>query len=147
MHYLKIFIVTFCAAVICSCNGKPSSLSASSDKSSSASSEKSSDQSDQQLIDTNKLKTDMNNVMDAISTGKPDTNKLKKAASDILSTDATILSDSGIDKMYGNSNDPAVNEAKNALIKARNAMGMTPGKLDSLRKKASELAPDTSLHH
>ena len=91
------------------------------------------------------MKLDMSAVTDLLN-GKTDTNKLKKAAADILTTDAAILSDSGISKMYGNSNDPAVNTAKNALIKMRNSMGITPGKLDSMKKSAAVLVND-SMHH
>ena len=41
-----------------------------------------------------------------------------------MTTDAKILSDSGIDKMYGNSNDPAVKAAADTLKKMRNGMGL-----------------------
>ena len=56
-----------------------------------------------------------------------------------MTTDAGILSDSGIDKMYGNSNDPSVITAKNALKKMRDGMGITPDKLDSIKKAAAQL--------
>ena len=91
------------------------------------------------LIDTTKLKSEINGVLSSLSSGQPDTAKLKAAASDILSTDAKVLSDSGIDRLYGNSNDPAVKAAGDALKKMRNDMGLTPDKLDSLRKAASQL--------
>jgi hypothetical protein len=91
------------------------------------------------LIDTNTLKSDISDVINSISSGKPDTTKLKKAASDILNTDATVLSDSGIDALGGNSNDPAVKSAQNELKKMRDAIGITPAKLDSIRKAAAEL--------
>jgi hypothetical protein len=92
------------------------------------------------LIDTAKLKSDLSDVLNSMSSGKPDTAKLKKAASDILTTDATVLSDSGIDAMGGgNSNDPAVNSARAALKKMRDGMGLTPDKLDSIRKAAAQL--------
>ena len=64
---------------------------------------------------------------------------MKNAASDLITTDATILSDSGIDKMYGNSNDPSVKAAANTLKKMRNGTGITPDKLDSLKKAAEQL--------
>ena len=92
-----------------------------------------------QLIDTTKLKSDLNDVLSSLSSGKPDTTKLKAAASDILSTDAHVLSDSGIDQLYGNSNDPAVKAAADALRKMRNSIGITPDKLDSIRKAANQL--------
>jgi hypothetical protein len=91
------------------------------------------------LIDTTKLKSEINGVLSSLSSGQPDTAKLKAAASDILSTDAKVLSDSGIDRLYGNSNDPAVKAASDALKKMRNGMGLTPDKLDSIRKAASQL--------
>ena len=91
-----------------------------------------------QLIDTAALKSDMNNVLSGIASGKMDTNSLKKAAKDYLSTSQKVLSDSGIDQLYGNSNDPAVKAAAETLKKFRNASGLTPDKLDSL-KKAAEL--------
>ena len=92
-----------------------------------------------QLIDTTKLKSDLNDVLSSLASGKPDTTKLKAAASDILSTDAHVLSDSGIDQLYGNSNDPAVKTAADALKKMRNSIGITPDKLDSIRKAANQL--------
>lgn len=91
------------------------------------------------LIDTTKLKSDLNDVLNGIASGKPDTNKLKAAASDILSTDATVLSDSGIDQIGGNSNDPAVKSAVEELKKMRNAIGITPASLDSIRRAAATL--------
>ena len=91
------------------------------------------------LIDTTKFKSDLNDVLNSIASGKPDTSKLKAAASDILSTDAKVLSDSGIDQLYGNSNDPAVKAAGEELKKMRNAMGITPGKLDSIKAAAAAL--------
>jgi len=91
------------------------------------------------LIDTSKFKSEINGVLSSLSSGEPDTAKLKAAASDILSTDAKVLSDSGIDRLYGNSNDPAVKAAGDALKKMRDGMGITPDKLDSIRKAASQL--------
>jgi hypothetical protein len=91
------------------------------------------------LIDTTKLKSDFSDVITSVASGKPDTTKLKNAASDIMTTDAKILSDSGIDKMYGNSNDPAVKAAANTLKKMRNGMGLTSAKLDSMKKEAEKL--------
>ncbi len=91
------------------------------------------------LIDTTKLKSDFNDVLTSVASGKPDTIKVKNAASNIITADAKILSDSGIDKVYGNSNDPAVKAAANTLKKMRNGMGLTPGKLDSMKKAAEQL--------
>ena len=93
----------------------------------------------QQLIDTAKLQADMNNVLNSLASGKPDTNALKKAGSDVLTTASQVLSDSGIDKLYGNSNDPAIRAAAATLKKFRNATGATPAALDSMRKAADLL--------
>ena len=92
-----------------------------------------------QLMDTAALKSDMNNVLNGMASGKMDTNALKKAAKDYLSTSQKVLSDSGIDQLYGNSNDPAVKAAAETLKKFRNASGLTPDKLDSLKKAADLL--------
>ena len=90
------------------------------------------------LIDTTKLKSEINGVLSSLK--RPTRHRqLKAAASDILSSDAKVLSDSGIDRLYGNSNDPAVKAASDALKKMRNGMGITPDKLDSIRKAASQL--------
>lgn len=94
---------------------------------------------DKPLIDTQKLKSDLSGLLNSMSTGKPDTNQLKTAASDILTTDANVLSDSGINQLSGNSSDPAVKSAKEQLIKMRDAMGLTPAKLDSIRKAGAAL--------
>jgi hypothetical protein len=97
------------------------------------------------LIDTTKLKGEITDVINSIANGKPDTNKLKAAGSDILKTDADVLSDSGISKL-GDKNDPAAREAQNILIKMRNSMGITPGKLDSIRKAGEALGKGTQNH-
>ena len=116
-----------------------SSSATQSSSSSSATPANTDDANANELMDTTKLKGDMNDMLNSVISGKPDTTKLKKAASDIMTTDANMLSDSGIDKMYGNSNDPAAKAAADALKKARNGMGLTPGKLDSMRKEAAAL--------
>ncbi len=91
------------------------------------------------LIDTAKLQGDLNSVISSMAGGKPDTTALKTAAKDFLSTSDKVLSDSGIDALYGNSNDPAVKAAATALKKLRNGMGFTPAKLDSLKKATQAL--------
>jgi hypothetical protein len=92
-----------------------------------------------QLIDTNKIKGDVNELQNALSAGKlPDTTKLKRVAGDVLSTAASVLSDSGISRM-GNSSDPSQRAAQDAVIKMRNASGLTPAALDSLKKAAASL--------
>jgi hypothetical protein len=92
-----------------------------------------------QLIDTNKIKADVNEVENSLSTGKlPDTTKLKAAASDILNTTAAVMSDSGISKM-GDSRDPSQKAAQDEMKKLRDASGLTPAALDSLKKAAALL--------
>jgi hypothetical protein len=95
------------------------------------------------LIDTGKTKSDMNNVMDAFKNVSnrtlPDTNKLKATAADVLSTTASVLSDTGIAKMGSNNNDPSVQSAKNTLVRMRNASGISPAALDSMKKAVQEL--------
>src|ERR1700710_1212892 len=61
------------------------------------------------LADTTKMKADINNIVSSLTSEQPDTNKLKQAASDILSKDASILSDSGIDQLTGK--DPSASQA------------------------------------
>jgi hypothetical protein len=91
------------------------------------------------LVDTEKLKQDIGNVISSMDARHPpDTNALKAAASDILTTDANVLSDSGIDQL-GDKNDPAAKQAQAELKKMRNAMGLTPAKLDSIRKAGASL--------
>ncbi|HEY4110352.1 hypothetical protein [Puia sp.] len=92
-----------------------------------------------QLIDTTKLKGDMNSLLNSIASGKPDTNALKMTAKDVLNTTNQMLSDSGIDKLYGNSNDPSVKAAAEMLKKYRNGMGITPAMLDSIKQAAGTL--------
>jgi hypothetical protein len=107
-----IFIAILFIIVLCtSCNvNKIKDAIAKSDSTSTEkkSSSSSSDETSSPLMDTTKLKSDLSDIITSVASGKPDTTKLKNAASDIMTTDAKILSDSGIDKMYGNSNDPAV---------------------------------------
>jgi 5,10-methenyltetrahydromethanopterin hydrogenase len=81
----------------------------------------------------------VNEVENALPPGKlPDTTKLKVAARDILSTTASVMSDSGISKM-GDSHDPSQKAAQDEMKKMRDAAGLTPAALDSLKKAASLL--------
>ena len=121
-----------------------SSSSTSTPAETSSSASKDDETSASPLLDTGKLQSDLNDMMSAVTSGSPDTTKLKNAGADILSTDAAMLSDSGIDKLYGNSNDPSVVAAKNSLKKMRDGMGITPDKLDSIKKAAAELKQKTS---
>jgi hypothetical protein len=136
MQHIKTFIsIVFSASLLMACSGITPSRQASSGNMS------------KQIIDTGKLKSDINNLVESFTSGKPDTNKLKAVGADILSTTATVLSDTGISNMYGNSNDPAVNTAKNILIKMRNATGITPAALDSIRKAAATLQGNAQPDH
>src|ERR1700729_651949 len=100
---------------------------------------KADDSPSRMLIDTAKLKQDIGNVMSSMDgQHPPDTTALKAAASDILTTDANVLSDSGIDQL-GDKNDPAAKQAQDELKKMRNAMGITPAQLDSIRKAGASL--------
>jgi hypothetical protein len=165
MQQLKSFAVLILSVLLFSCSGNKTSPQAPGNSSSQALTNASAKETDsvatrednnsslqansissRQILDTNKMKADLHEVSDLLK-GKPDTNKIKNVAADILSADAAILSDSGISKMYGNSNDPSVNTAKNMLIKMRNSMGITPGKLDSMKKSAAMLANDSIGHH
>jgi hypothetical protein len=87
--------------------------------------------------DTNKIRSDVNDMVNSIISDKPDTNKLKDAAHDILSKGAGMLSDSGIDKLTGK--DPSAKEAGDMLKKFRDATGLTPAALDSIKKAAASL--------
>jgi hypothetical protein len=131
------------AAYSCGNHNSPSNISKSDSvvKNSSATNDET---SASPLLDTGKLQSDLSDMMSAVTSGNPDTTKLKNAAGDIMQTDASILSDSGIDKMYGNSNDPSVKAAANALKKMRDGMGITPDKLDSIKKAAAQLKQGTS---
>ncbi|HLY68826.1 MAG TPA: hypothetical protein VKR53_03800 [Puia sp.] len=96
------------------------------------------------LIDTGKLKPGINSIIDAITIGasgkQPDTNKLKAAATDVLTTANAVLSDSAIAKMNANNNEPAVLAAKKTLITMRNGIGIRPAELDSMKKTVEQVA-------
>jgi coenzyme F420-reducing hydrogenase alpha subunit len=93
--------------------------------------------------DTAKLKSDLNNIIQGMNSKKPDTVKIKQSASDILSTTATMLSDSGISNIGGNSQDPSVKQAKEMFKKMRDSMGITTKALDDMKKSAQKLSPST----
>jgi len=130
MKILKYIIALACPLIILS------ACTSGISKTSPANSSKSADDPSP-FVDTAKIKSDLNDVVNSITSGKPDTNKLKAAASDILSTDAKILSDSGIDKLTGK--DPSAKEAGDMLKKFRDATGITPAALDSIKKAAASL--------
>src|SRR6201995_120934 len=87
-----------------------------------------------ELIDTTKLKNDLNTVVQSIESGHPDTEKLKEAGHDILNTAATVLSDTAIDKMTGHGGPEGT--AGSILKKLRDSVGLSPDKLDSIRYAA-----------
>ena len=131
-HLLLIAFLFLSVCLFPACSGNPASTPANATQPSPTAAA-------QPLIDTAKLQSDMNSVLSSLASGKPDTAKLKAAGSDILSTTAKVLSDSGIDQLYGNSNDPAVKAAAAELKKLRGGLGITPASLDSIRKAAAQL--------
>ena len=127
MH-MKQLIPVFALCLVVSCTGRGGGAA-----------QKAAHDSSKMLIDTEKLKQDIGEVMKSMDAGHaPDTTALKAAASDILTTDANVLSDSGIDQL-GDKNDPAAKTAQDALKKMRDGMGLTPAKLDSIRKAGASL--------
>jgi len=126
---MKQLIPAFAMCLLAACTGRGGG----------AAQQGANDSSKKMLIDTAKLKQDIGNVMQSMDgQHPPDTAALKAAASDILTTDANVLSDSGIDQL-GDKNDPAAKQAQAELKKMRNAMGLTPAKLDSIRKAGASL--------
>jgi hypothetical protein len=129
-----IFILCISAILFCGCGnqglqqpGKTAGTGSSADPATAP------------IIDTDKIKADVNEIQNALATGKlPDTTQLKLAAGDVLSTTAKMLSDSGISKM-GNGSDPSQKAAQDEMVKLRNASGLTPAALDSLKKAAALL--------
>jgi hypothetical protein len=157
---MRVFILPlFLMVLMASCNGSLSSGKGSAngtsgsssadgsggpdkgsgDKTANTNPDGSSSRSTDPLIDSAKLKSEINDLMNSLASGKPDTAKLKKTMSDVLNTTATVLSDSGISTLGGNSNDPSQNSAKEALKKMRDGLGITPDKLDSIRKAAAQI--------
>jgi hypothetical protein len=87
--------------------------------------------------DPDKIKSDIRDVINSMDARKIDTTNLKDVARDILTKDHDILSDSGINKLTGN--DPSAKSAGDILKNLRNATGLTPEALDSLKKVVSTL--------
>ncbi|HSZ87729.1 MAG TPA: hypothetical protein VK787_16965 [Puia sp.] len=145
MQPIKLFSFSFSIILFISCGN----LSSKQKVAATDSAKK--DNTVTQLIDTAKIKSDMNNVMDLVTSAasgkQPDTNKLKATAADVLSTAAAVLSDSGINKMGGDKNDPSVQAAKNMLVRMRNASGITPASLDSMKKAVAELQENAPKNH
>jgi hypothetical protein len=71
-----------------------------------------------------RIKADVNTVIQSMSNGQPDMGRLKEAGSDILSTAASLLSNAGIDGLTGGGGD---------------GLGLDGNALDGLRKAADEL--------
>jgi hypothetical protein len=90
-------------------------------------------------IDTVVLQKDLNTLLTGIVTGKMDTTALKQIAARTGMTTQQMLSDSGINALYGNSGDPSVKAAGDMLKKLRDGIGLTPDKLDTLKKAADLL--------
>ncbi len=135
---MKQLIPAFALCLFISCTGHGGGSSPGSPAAAGAQAQKADDPA-KMLIDTEKLKQDIGNVMKSMDARHPpDTTALKTAASDILTTDATVLSDSGIDQL-GDKNDPAAKQAQDALKKMRDGMGLTPARLDSIRKAGASL--------
>jgi hypothetical protein len=116
-----------------------------------------------------RIKADVNSVIQSVSNGQPDMERLKEAGSDILSTAASLLSNSGIDGLTGNSgggvtagngvlgnsgigglfgggsgSEPgsgsgAQAEAGDIFKKLRDGLGLDGNALDGLQKAADEL--------
>jgi len=103
---MKQLIPAFALCLLASCTGRVGGAAQQATK-----------DSPKLLIDTQKLKQDIGDVMRSMDgQHPPDTNALKTAASDVLTTDANVLSDSGIDQL-GDKNDPAARQAQEALKK------------------------------
>jgi hypothetical protein len=91
-------------------------------------------------INTERIKADINTVMQSIATGNPDTEKIKEAGSDLLNTAASILSDHGIDQMAGGAGGGASEEAAGGILKKlRDGLGLDGNALNGLKQAAEEL--------
>ncbi len=88
-------------------------------------------------IDTQRIKADIDTVMQSMATGNPDTEKIKAAGSDLLNTAASILSNHGIDQLTGS--DPSAKAAGGIMEKLRDAVGLDGHALDGLKQAAEEL--------
>jgi hypothetical protein len=98
------------------------------------------DSSRLELLDTSKIKSDIEKVISSANSGKPDTSELKTAGADVLATAAAMLSDSGISKMGGNNQDPGVRQAKAMFRHMRDSIGITSAALDSMRNASKKLS-------
>src|ERR1700722_17638738 len=85
-----------------------------------------------------RIKADVNAVIQSVSNGQPDEQRLKEAGSDILSTAASFLSNSGIDGLTGSGGGSEA-EAGDIMKKLRDGLGLDGNALDGLRKAANDL--------
>ncbi|HVU58738.1 MAG TPA: hypothetical protein VHD83_26945 [Puia sp.] len=135
MNFLKTILPALGAsasALLSDCTGKPAAAGAPGEAATTPSPA-------QELFDTTRLKGEMNEILQGVTTGHPDTAKLKEAGADVLSTAAAVLSDTGISKLYGNDHDPSVQAAKDMLIRLRDSIGLNAQKLDEVKKAAEQL--------
>jgi hypothetical protein len=91
-----------------------------------------------------RIKADVNTVIQSVTNGQPDMERLKEAGSDILNTAASLLSNSGIDGLAGNGGAPpsaeaSASEAGDLMKKLRDGLGLDGNALNGLRKAADEL--------
>ena len=88
-------------------------------------------------INTERIRADINTVVQSIATGNPDTEKIKEAGSDILNIAASILSNHGIDQITGGG--ASEEGAGGILKKIRDGLGLDGNALDGLKQAAEEL--------
>ncbi|HEV9037937.1 MAG TPA: hypothetical protein VGQ51_14980 [Puia sp.] len=88
-------------------------------------------------LNTNRIKTDIETVIQSMASGNPDTEKIKEAGSDLLNTAASILSNQGIDQLTGGG---APEEAAGGIFKRlRDGLGLDSHALDGLKQAAEQL--------
>ncbi|HTR28298.1 MAG TPA: hypothetical protein VMH27_03455 [Puia sp.] len=96
-------------------------------------------------FNTDRIKADIDTVMQSIATGNPDTEKIKEAGSDLLNTAASILSNTGIDHLTGGdtagqtAGGTSAQAAGEIVKKLRDGLGLDGHALDGLRQAAEEL--------
>ena len=84
-----------------------------------------------------KIKAEINTVIQSVESGNPDQEKIRETGSDILNTAASLLSDRGIDQLTGAS---GPEEAAGGIIKRlRDGLGLDGHALDGLQQAAEEL--------
>ena len=88
-------------------------------------------------INTDRIKTDIDRVIQSIAGGSPDMEKIKEAGGDLLNTAASILSNQGIDELTGGGGPEE--EAGAMLKKLRDGLGLDGHALDGLKQAAEQL--------